>query len=180
MIPFLNLPAKIIRLFDSNTSPDEVAAGVCLGMFFGFIPLNGPMAILLFVCFLLFKINRLAAMLILPLFKLFYIVGIRALADLLGGYILIDAGFLAPFWKWIISLPVIAYLDINNTLVVGGLLISGLLTFPVYIGSKKGIVVLREKYFDKISNSKFVLWFKKIPIISKITFFIVKVRGRGL
>jgi len=179
MIPFLNLPVKIVKLFTSNVSPSEVAAGVCLGLFMGFIPLNGPMAILLFVLFFVFKINRLATMLVLPIFKLFYVLGVSGLTESLGGFILINADFLAPVWNILTNLPIIALLDINNTLVAGGLLVSIILCYPVYIGSKKGIVVLRLKYFDKIKNSKLVKGFLSIPIISKISAFISRAKGEA-
>ncbi|MFC1480127.1 TIGR03546 family protein [Candidatus Omnitrophota bacterium] len=177
MLPFLNLPVKIVRLFDSNSSASEVAAGVCLGMFMGFIPLNGTMALLLFICFFLFKINRLAAMLVLPVFKLLYILGVYHLADLLGGILLINMNFLTLFWRMVTHLPVVALLDLNNTLVSGGLVLGIILCFPVYFFSKKGIVVLREKYFDRIKNSKFVQWFKKLPIISKLLAIIGRLRS---
>jgi len=177
MIPILGLPVKIVRLFDSNSSPSEVAAGVCLGMFMGFIPLNGPMAILLFACFFLFKINRLAAMLVLPLFKLFYVLGVYSLADTLGGFLLINSEFLTAFWRIVTHMPILALLDLNNTLVSGGLTIGIILCFPLYIFAKKGIVVMREKYFAKIKNSKFVQWFKKLPIISGLLSLIGRLRS---
>jgi len=177
MLPFINLPVKIVRLFTSNVSPGEIAAGVCLGMFMGFIPLNGPMFIFLLICFFVFKINRLTAMLTLPVFKLLYVLGISSLTDLLGGILLIDTNFLAPLWSFITHMPVFALLDLNNTLVAGGLALSALLCFPVYIGAKKGIVVLRAKYFDKIKNSKFVKVFLKIPIIGALVKLSGKVKG---
>lgn len=176
MLFFLTLPAKIVRLFDSNSSPSEVAAGVCLGMFLGFIPLNGPMAILLFVCFFVFKINRLAAMLVLPLFKLIYGLGAYHLADMLGGVMLIESVFLTGFWRVVTRMPVLALLDLNNTLVAGGLTMGIILCVPVYIYSKKGIVVVRERYFVKIKNSRFVKWFKKIPVVNKLLYFVGRLR----
>ncbi|MDP8299317.1 MAG: DUF2062 domain-containing protein [Candidatus Tantalella remota] len=175
MIPFINLPVKIVKLFTANVSESEVAAGVCMGLFLGFIPLNGPMAIMLFALFFLFKINRLATMLVLPFFKLLYILGVSVLADKIGGVLLIDMKFLAILWNFLTSLPIVAYLDLGNTLVTGGLTISIILTVPVYIGAKKGIVVLREKYFDRIKNSAFVKGFLKMPIISQIVAFVGKV-----
>ncbi|NQT23347.1 MAG: DUF2062 domain-containing protein [Candidatus Omnitrophica bacterium] len=178
MIPFLNLPGRIVRLFGANVSVSEVASGICLGMFLGFIPLNGPMAIILFLCFFLFKINRLAAMLILPLFKLLYILGVSVLTDWLGGQILINAQFLAGFWGWVTHLPILAYLDLGNTLVVGGILLCAILCLPVYLVSKKAIIIIRERYFDRIKNSKFVAWLKKMPLLNKITTFVVRVRSR--
>ena len=177
MLFLINLPVKIVRLFDSNVSPDEVAAGVCLGMFMGFLPLNGPMGIVLFLCFFLFKINRLAAILVLPIFKLFYLLGVSMLAEKIGGILLIDVGFLTRFWEILTGLPIIAYLDLNNTLVNGGLLISFILCTPVFIGARKGFVLLRDKYFVKIKNSAFVKWFKKVPIISKVLKVIGRLRG---
>ncbi len=179
MIPFINLPVKIVKLFTSNVSASEVASGVCLGMCMGFVPLNGPMAILLFVCFFVFKINRLAAMLVLPIFKIFYVLGVSSLADMLGGFVLINMDFLIPVWAFITHLPIIALLEVNNTLVAGGLLISIILGIPVYVGAKKGIVVLREKYFDKIKNSKFVKGFLKLPIVSQVSAFVSKVKGES-
>ncbi|MDD5645428.1 MAG: DUF2062 domain-containing protein [bacterium] len=176
MIPFVKLPVKIVRLFDSNTSPSEVAAGLCLSMFMGFIPLNGPMAIVLFLCFFLFKINRLSAMLILPLFKLLYAAGIYKLTDRMGGILLIDLDFLTSFWGWITHLPVLALLRLNNTLVAGGLALSAILLIPVYIGGKRGFVLLRDKYFVKIKESKFVKFVKKMPIAVKLGALIDKAR----
>jgi uncharacterized protein (TIGR03546 family) len=177
MVPFINLPFRIVRLFTSNVSPSEVAAGVCMGMFVGFIPLNGPMAIMLIICLFTFKINRLSAMLVLPIFKLFYILGVSSLADKLGGFILIDINVLTSVWSFITHLPVLALLDINNTLVAGGLLLSIILSFPIYVVAKKVIVILRTKYFDKIKGSKFVKWFVKAPIIGKIITLAGKAKG---
>lgn len=179
MIPFLGLPVKIVKMFTSNVSPSEIAAGVCMGMFMGFIPLNGWMAVLLFILLLMFKINRLAAILVLPVFKLFYFLGAYILADMIGGLLLIKMDFLAPFWRVVTHLPILALLDLNNTLVSGGLVLSGILVFPVYIGAKKGIVVLREKYFDRMKNSKIVKGFLKLPVISQVSAFIAKVKGEN-
>jgi uncharacterized protein (TIGR03546 family) len=176
MLFFLTLPAKIVRLFDSNSSPSEVAAGVCLGMFLGFIPLNGPMAVLLIVCLFVFRINRLAAMLVLPLFKIVYALGAYHLADALGGVMLIDSAFLTGFWRVVTRMPILALLELNNTLVAGGLTIGIILCAPLYIFSKKGIVVVRERYFVKIKNSKFIRWFKKIPIVNKLLYFVGRLR----
>ena len=117
-------------------------------------------------------------MLVLPVFKLLYVLGVSSLTDFGGGILLIDANFLAPLWSFITHLPIFALLGLNNTLVAGGLALSTILCFPVYMGSKKGIVVLRAKYFDKIKNSKFIKIFLKIPIIGTIIKLSDKVKGR--
>lgn len=74
-------------------------------------------------------------------------------------------------------MPILALLDLNNTLVSGGLLTGLILCFPVYIGSKKGVIVIRTKYMSRIKGSKIVLWVKKIPIISKFLALTGRLRG---
>jgi len=177
MIPIISLPSKIIRLLEANISPGEIAAGVCMGMFMGFIPLNGPMAVLLLICFLLFKINRLTAMLTLPVFKLFYVLGASYLTDWFGGIILIDIPALTGFWNLVTGLPVIAFLDINNTLVAGGFTLSVILCAPVFMGSRKITVLMREKYAAKIKNMAFIKFVRNIPVVNKITALIQRLRG---
>jgi uncharacterized protein (TIGR03546 family) len=179
MLIFLNLPAKIVRLFDSNYSSSEVAAGVCMGMFMGFLPMNSAITVPLFTCFFIFRINRLSAMIVLPVFKLIYSMGFYKIADAAGGAILINADFLSQFWRFVTHFPVLALMELNNTLVSGGLAICFIFTAPLYFGSKKFIEFGRAKFFNKFKNSKFVIWFKKIPIINKILPFIAKVRRNG-
>lgn len=176
MVMFLSFPAKIIRLLEANVSPREIAAGVCLGMFMGFIPLNGPMAVLLFLFFLFFKLNRVSTVLTLPIFKLIYVLGGSFLIEKVGGYLLIDASFLAPFWAWLTGLPVICFLDINNTLVAGGLAVSGVLFVPVYLAARIFAAKMQEKYNEKLKNKKLFRWFRKIPLVDRISSYISQIK----
>lgn len=168
MLSLINLPVKIVRLFTSNISPNEIAAGVCLGMFMGFIPLNGPMAILLILIFFVFKINRLATMIVLPGFKLVYVLGLSRFVEWFGDVLLIDSTALKPIWSIITHLPILALLDFNNTLVAGGFVFSAISCVVVFPFSVKAVILLQTKYFDKIKNTKFVKWFLKLPIIVMI------------
>ncbi|MDO8535571.1 MAG: DUF2062 domain-containing protein [Candidatus Omnitrophota bacterium] len=154
MLSFINLPAKIISIVEGNISPREIAAGVCLGAFLGFIPLNGPMALLLAVFFFLFRVNRVATLLTLPLFKTVYLLGMYRLTDITGSFMLEKITILAGFWRWVTHLPIIAYLDINNTLVTGGLVVAALFSIPIYFISKRLVIFLSAKYSEKIKNSK--------------------------
>lgn len=153
MFFLVNLPAKLISIVEGNISPREIAAGVCLGAFLGFIPLNGPMALLLALFFFFLRINRVATLLTLPLFKAAYLLGVYKLADITGAFLLQEVGFLAGFWRWVTHLPVIAYLDVNNTLVAGGLAVAAVLSIPIYFASKAAAAFLIKKYAKEIKNS---------------------------
>lgn len=172
MLGLLNLPAKIISIVEGNISPREIAAGVCLGAFLGFIPLNGPMALLLAIFFFFFRINRVATLLTLPVFKAVYLLGLYKLTDVTGTYILERAGYLAGFWRWVTHLPVISYLDINNTLIAGGIVFAAVLSIPIYFIAERVVIALSAKYSEKIKNSalaKFIPGIKLIGLVGDDT-----------
>jgi len=178
MFSLINIPVKIIGLLESNVSDSEIALGVCLALFIGFTPLNGPMAILLAIFFFLFKINRISTLLTLPLFKICYLAGGSFLADKIGSYLLIDAGYLNGFWVVLTNFPVIAYLDLNNTIINGGLALSLIFAAPIYFISRKVASILREKYFTKLKNSKFAKSVLGLKIAHKTISKIDAVRNR--
>jgi uncharacterized protein (TIGR03546 family) len=155
MFSFINIPAKIIGIMEANVSPREIAAGVCLGVFLGLIPLNGPMALVLAIFFFVFRINRISTLLTLPLFKLAYVLGLGNVIDAAGGIILEKTPILKPFWAWVTHLPVIAYLDINNTLVAGGIAVASVVSVPVYFISKAAAAALQKQYAARMKGSVF-------------------------
>jgi len=164
MLSFMNLPLKILNILEGNISSREIAAGACLGVFLGLIPLNGPTAFILAAFFFIFKINRIAVLLTLSLVKPAYLLGVYKLADIVGTYILDKADYLTGFWTNVTHLPVIAYLDINNTLVAGGLVISIALSMPIYFIAKKLSIFLSAKYSQKIKNSPIAKWLPSIKL----------------
>jgi uncharacterized protein (TIGR03546 family) len=168
MFSFINIPARVITILELNLTPRQIAGGVCLGMFMGFVPLNGPAAILLFIFFFLFKINRHTTVITLPIFKLFYVFGVSAITEKLGGYLLIDADFLSGFWSFVTGLPVIALLDLNNTLIAGGFAFSAVLCVPVYFISKFIYTSFLEKNIRKLQNYKFAQRFAKNKIVTGV------------
>lgn len=168
MLGFLNIPGRVIGLLESNVSPREIAAGVCLGMFLGLIPLNGPMALLLAVFFFVFRINRVATLLTLPLFKLAYLFGVSSLADRIGYYLLTGIPGLTGLWGWITGLPILAYLDINNTLVIGGVAVAAVFTVPAYFISKAAAAAIQAKYAEKIKGSKYGKWVSRFGVVGSM------------
>jgi len=178
MLFLLNIPAQIISLFDSNLSDSEIAAGVVLAFFLGLIPLNGPMAILLFIFFFVFKINRLSTALVLPVLKLFYLAGLWRLTDCVGGWLLIDAPGLGTFWAKVTHAPVLALLDLNNTLVAGGLALAVILALPVYFMARTLSKVLKAKVYPRLKQSKLVKSLSKITWVNKLADFINNLRNK--
>ena len=168
MLSFVNIPARVLSILQLNITPGQVARGVCLGLFLGFIPLNGPMAGLLFIFFLIFKVNRFSTVIVLPLFKLVYVLGAWRLAESVGSYLLIDAKFLSGFWSLVTSLPILALLDLNNTLVAGGLAISFALCIPVYFISKIIYIKAIQPRLKDLQNSKLGRRLTRFKFVNKV------------
>ncbi len=168
MFSFIKIPARVLNMLQLNISPAEVAGGVCLGMFLGFIPLNGALALMLFIFFFLFKINRFSTALTLPLFKLLYLLGVSSLAERIGGYLLLKVDFLTGFWQYVTNLPVLALLDLNNTLVAGGLALSIILCLPVYILTGFIYRNFIAPNLKKIQESKLAKRLKGYKFVNKV------------
>lgn len=169
MLGFLKLPLTVLNIVEGNTSDREIAFGVCLGMFLGLIPLNGSMALLLAVFFFIFKINRAATILTLPVFKLMYFLGLKAVCEKLGFYLLSDANYLTNLWSVLINFPILALLNINYTLVAGGIVLAAALSPVVYLISKKIARAVKASYAGKVKNTKFALWASRIKKVHAVT-----------
>ncbi len=163
-MPMIGPVIKIIRVLQSNTDPREIAAGGVLALYFGLTPLNHTHVIFLILAFFVLKVNRVATILLLPIIKLFYILGLVHVADMVGSFFLIKLSFMETFWAWFTNTPVLALLDFNHTLVLGGVLLALILSAPAYFLLIKGVAAYRERYRDKFNNLGVARWIKSWSI----------------
>jgi uncharacterized protein (TIGR03546 family) len=91
----------------------------------------------------------------------------------LGYLILADIPFLQPLWTTLYNIPIFPFTRFNNTVVMGSFITGLILFVPIYLLSKRGVIVYREKYDVRISNSKIFKAFKTNPIVQ----WYVKVRN---
>jgi uncharacterized protein (TIGR03546 family) len=179
MFSFVKVPAQFLSfLLGLNITSSEVALGICLGMFLGFVPLSTTMALFLLLIFMVTRLNRLTTLLTLPIFKLFYLLGISNLTEKIGEYLLIEAKYLTKFWCWFTSLPIIALLDFNNTLVCGGVVFSLILSPFVYFTCKKLYMIYVEKYVRNFRQSNFMKIITQNNFINKIVLIMDRIRSK--
>jgi len=160
---------KLIRVLQSNTHPREIAAGGVLALFFGLTPLNHTHVIFLVLAFFLFRINRAATVLLLPVVKLFFYLGLAEAADAAGYTLLARWEFLAPFWGFLTNAPVLTYLDFNYTLVLGGCVLAAVLSAPVYFLIIRAVNVYRGSLGQRLNEWKITRWIKGLTISKWIT-----------
>jgi len=150
----LKMLKKIIVIFQSDISPDQIAWGFALGAILGLVP-NFMMKICLFAVIMLFRVNLTSALIACTLFS---IIGFAAdpLLDKVGYIFLINIKVLKPFYTWLYNLPLVPFTKFNNTVVMGSLIAGILLIVPNGIFAKKMLVYYRENYRDKVAQWKLV------------------------
>lgn len=118
------------KLLATGDSPRQVAAGFVLGMLIGLIPKGNLTALLLSTLLLMLNVNLAAGIIAAVLFSC---IGpaIDPFAHRLG-WSLLGKASLNSFWTWLFHIPGMAWTRLNNTVVLGNLLIGAWAAWPVY------------------------------------------------
>ncbi len=162
IIKFLS---KLIRILRSAASPGQIAGGFVLGMILGLTPLWKLHNLVTFILLVILNVNISTALFGFALFS-----GIAYLLDSffhsLGFYLLVDVKSLWSVWAALYNMPVIALTHFNNTVVLGSLVSSLALVTPVFLASKKGVILYREKLDSKLQKTRFMQLLKSSKIYS--------------
>lgn len=148
----INQVFSLVRLLQSNTDPRQIALGAVLGLFFGFTPSGQTHLIILILLFFFLKINRAAAILVFPLAKLLYLTILWTLADQIGFFLLTASPVPHSVWVFTTHAPVLALLQLDHTLVLGGMVLAALIGIPVFIGVMWAVYAYRATFAEKIGR----------------------------
>ena len=122
------LARKFKQAIKANRDPKLIARGIALGCLLGFIPPGNLTSLVVLGLILCLKLNHAVAFLT-AIAVSFAAVPLDPMTHWLGDKILSylsDQNMLAPVW----NLPLIAWTDLNNTVVLGSTLIGTLLVYP--------------------------------------------------
>ena len=143
-----------IRLLHSEADTRPMAAGIALGAILGFAPLLSLQAFFVFLVLIVFRIQFGAALVSAFFFK-FLAWLIDGPADALGRLVLESEG-LRPFFVKIYNLPFLPMTRFNNSIVMGSMIISIVLSVPLYFLFCRLIDQYRNTVVVRIKNTK--LW----------------------
>ncbi|GAB6165656.1 hypothetical protein JCM19992_16560 [Thermostilla marina] len=122
--------AFLIRLLTDSDSPRQIAAGFVLGMLIGLIPKGNLTAVLLSTALFAFNVNLAAGIASAVVFS-WVGVWLDPIAHRLG-WSLLTRESLHGTWTWLFNLPGMSWTKLNNTVVLGNLLIGLWGAWPVY------------------------------------------------
>jgi len=144
-------PLKFLsRALRDLNSPRRIAAGVALGMVVGLVPKDNLTAALLGMLLLTLRVNLAAGTLSALLF-----IWIGALWEPVLdriGYALLISPTLEPYWSRLYQLPLMPWTGLNNTIVLGGLVMGAALFYPAYHITSRCLSALSDKYGERIQQ----------------------------
>src|SRR4051812_795596 len=114
---------SLLSTLNEDVSPNEIAAGICLGAAAGLIPKGNLILVAIAVAIWIFKVNKGMAGAALVIFAIFGHLT-DPLTEKLGFLFLSKFTFLKGLWTLLYNLPIVPFTAFNNTLVMGNLVFS--------------------------------------------------------
>ncbi len=160
---------KFLKILGKEATPKGIAGGVMLGSFLGLAPVFCGHNLIVIALVFLVNVNISSAILGWGLFR-FIRLFIDPLSDALG-YTVLTADSLAGFWTTLYNTAPFATSGFNNTIVMGGLIISLVLALPIFFGMKRFVPYYREHLMERVNNwkivrvlrmSKLYTWYKRV------------------
>lgn len=157
-----------LKLLNSDTATNPLAAGLTLGLILGFAPLLSLQTLLVFLIVFLFRVQLGAALLSAFFFK-FIAFFFDTPSHLLGKQAL-ESETLRPLFVSMYNMPLVPLTRFNNSIVMGSMIISLLLAPFAFILFKILILKYRIHVVERIkgtrlwkamSASKFYDWYSK-------------------
>jgi uncharacterized protein (TIGR03546 family) len=131
-------------------SPAPIAFGAGLGMMVGLLPKDNLTAFVLGTAVLALRVNLAAAACATLLFS-WVAVGLDPLADCVGLILLTDAN-LQPWWERVFETPLMAWSGLNNSVVLGSLVLGIVLFYPVFYITSRSLRFLGQVWGEKIAE----------------------------
>jgi uncharacterized protein (TIGR03546 family) len=157
--------SKLIKILRSAASPGQIAGGFVLGMVLGLTPLWKLHNLITVILLVILNVNISMALFSFAIFS-----GIAYLIDPLfhglGYFLLADARGLKGLWTAMYNMPILALSNFNNTVVMGSLVSSLILVTPVFLMTKKGVVLYRERIDSRIQKAKIMQALKSSKLYS--------------
>ncbi len=141
-----------LRLLNSDTGTEQLAAGLTMGLFLGFSPFLSLQTLLFIFVLFFFRIQIGAAFLGAFFFKFVAFI-VDPLADILGRVVL-EAEAFRSLWVALYNMPIIPMTRFNNSIVMGSFLAALILCVPTYYLFKSLILKYRAVVVSRIKETK--------------------------
>lgn len=151
MFIIIKLLRNIVKILQTDISPNQIAYGFAFGLFLGLVP-GLLMKTLFFIIIMFLRVNVGASSVGGVIFGVLSF-ALDPLANKIG-FLILNSSFLFSFWTYLYNLPIVPFTKFNNTVVMGNIFISIILFIPAVLAAKKFIPYYRTHYRDKVAKWK--------------------------
>ena len=159
---------KFFRAFHSNEKPWQLTLGLVFGYMMGLSPTISALNLVLFLLALIINLNISFLVLSLGFFS-----GVGYLLDPFFhkvGYHLLTSPELKEFWLQLFSSPITIIAQLNNSIVMGSLVICIISSIPMFLAFN----ILLKRYRDPINR-----FISRLPIIRSLKFMKIDTKQPG-
>lgn len=143
---------SIIKLLNSETGHNQIAAGISAGFILGMTPSFSLQSLLVFFCIFFFRIQ--AGMAFLSAFFFAFIAwALDPLFHTIGSFFL-EMPILQSTWTKLYNIPIVPWTRFNNSIVLGSAIISICLSPFLFFLSKSLVFRYREAVVERFKNSR--------------------------
>lgn len=143
----------LIKLLNSETGQNQIAAGIAAGFILGMTPAFSLQTVLVVILVLLFRI-QLGAVLISSFFFAFVAYLLDPVFNSVGEKVLITES-LQPLFTSLYNMPIIPFTRFNNTIVMGSAVVTIALFPVIFIISRILIFKYQDKVLKRFRDTKF-------------------------
>lgn len=151
-MPFLHTLRRVLKILNSELTPNQVAVGFCLGILAGLVPWGWNTLFLLTLAFIL-NISFSTTLLAFALFKVLAW-PLLPLSYAMGKFVLDEWVFLEPLWQLVFHGPLLAWMGLDHYAVFGGYLLALLIAAPSFLIVRSFVMKYRESFFAVIERSR--------------------------
>jgi uncharacterized protein (TIGR03546 family) len=142
-----------LKMLNSETGHNQIAAGIAAGFILGMTPMLSLQTLLVFICIFFFRIQAGAAFL-----AAFFFAFIAWLLDPVFhavGVGILEMDSLQGLFTTMYNVPLLPLTRFNNTIVMGSGVVAVVLSPFIYFISRAMILKYRETVLARIKNTKF-------------------------
>lgn len=143
---------SLLKLLNSETGQNQIAAGIAAGFILGMTPAFSLQTLIVFLCLFVFRIQMGMAFLACFFFK--FVAWILDPAFHVVGSAVLEANALHGLWTTLYNMPIIPLTRFNNSIVMGSGVVTLLLAPFVFVVSRIAVVKYRETVVARFKETK--------------------------
>jgi len=144
----------LLKLLNSETGHNQIAAGVAAGFVLGMSPILSLQSLLIFICLFLFRV-QIGAAFVSALFLSFVAYLLDPVFDRVGGAILEMSG-LRPLFTTLYNMPLMPWTRFNNSVVMGAGVVAIVLSPAIFLVTRALVLKYRVAVVARLRETK--LW----------------------